>query len=161
AVLPAISDSSESLARSVGEYFVLVAQYRARVDGIRHAVSTRRAAALLRGEQRLFRGTNARLHRLPGQYGPRVDASARRSRLHHRRRAAVSLDMLVGRPPSRGQGHRSPQRGRAVSRIRRYGGEMSIAISTALTAAYALFLIVVAYGVELLARRATDSEAGR
>jgi hypothetical protein len=38
---------------------------------------------------------------------------------------------------------------------------MSIAISTALTAAYALFLILVAYGVELLARRATGSEAVR
>jgi hypothetical protein len=38
---------------------------------------------------------------------------------------------------------------------------MSIAISTVLTIAYALFLILVAYGIELLARTATDSEAGR
>ena len=38
---------------------------------------------------------------------------------------------------------------------------MSIAITTVLTAVYALFLILVAYGVELLARRASDSEAER
>jgi hypothetical protein len=38
---------------------------------------------------------------------------------------------------------------------------MSIAVSTALTAAYALFLTLVAHGIELLARRATDSEAAR
>ena len=77
-----------------GANFVLVAEHRPGVDGVRHAAAAGCAAALSLRQRRLLRRTVAGLHHQARQRGARMAAAAGGRHLDRRRRAPVRLDRL-------------------------------------------------------------------
>ena len=111
AVLPALPGARGALVRPHGEDQLLVAQPRARVDGLRHPAAARHPSALPLGQRRLSCGPRARVYHLGSQLVDRGRAAARRPALHPRR-GGPAARARAARAPSSRQPSRGRQRGR-------------------------------------------------
>ena len=100
-VLPAIPDPRGALVGAGGQDKLLVAQHRARLDVLRHALPPGHPAALRVRQRGVLRGPQPGVRNQRHQRPNGVDAPAGRRGVHRRRRAAAAVPLLPRRAPHR------------------------------------------------------------
>jgi nitric oxide reductase subunit B len=118
-LLFALPDPRRPLVKEGGEMELLVAEYRACLDVLRHAFPPWHPPALRIRQHRVLRGPQPGVHHQRHQRPPGVDEAAGGRGVYRRRRAAAAVPMLPGRAPHRSARDVGGAGGHPVHRHRR------------------------------------------